>query len=175
MPTVAPAAPLVRARAPYENWRPPIIGVTVLVPVGADELLTADATGCGCLVLPTGTVEEGQTPEQAAQFVLPGAPNGLPVLRRVAVDQVQTRRRTVITHIVVTSPLTHAGAAALTYRDPRAVLRVLPTAKTIADLPERARARALLGLQALAIGVMAYAEDGTVQRLESVPAANYPP
>ncbi|MFD8965089.1 hypothetical protein ACFV0C_08805 [Streptomyces sp. NPDC059568] len=142
--------------------------MTVLVPVGADGLLTADVTGHGDLVLPVGNVEDHQTPEEAAQLVLPGAPNGLPILRRVAVDQVQMRRRKVVTHIVVTSSLTQKDAMGLAYRDPRAILRVLHTTQAVAELPERARARALLGLQALAIGVMAYLEDGTVQRLESV-------
>ncbi|MFJ2441069.1 MULTISPECIES: hypothetical protein [unclassified Streptomyces] len=121
--------------------------------------------------MPTGTVEEGQSPEEAARAVLTGLLDGLPVRRRVAVDQVQMRRRKVITHIVVTAPLTVREASALTYRDPRAAVKVLPTAQALAALPERARMRALLGLQALAIRAMVHMRDGEIQRLESVQAA----
>ncbi|GAA1153248.1 hypothetical protein GCM10009654_06010 [Streptomyces hebeiensis] len=170
-PTANSAAALPRSRVPYENWRPPVIGVTLLVPVGADELLVADATGCGDIVLPTGSVENDESPEQAAQRALQGTRRDLPVLRQVAVNQVQMRRRKVISHLVATHPLTHEDAADLAYRDPRAVLRVLPTGQAITELPEKAQARLLLGLQALAIGVMAYLEDDVVQRLESVLAS----
>ncbi len=120
-------------------------------------------------MLPAGAVEHDQSPEEAAQAVLTGLPDGLPVRRRVAVDQVQMWRRKVITHIVVTAPLTRGQAETLTYRDPRAEVRVLPTVQAVAALPERAGARALLGLQALAIGALVYVRDGEIQRLESVP------
>lgn len=159
-----------RARAPYENWRPPIAGVIVLAPVGADGLLVVDTLGRGDYAIPVGFVNDGQDLEQAAQLTLTGLPGGLSIQRRVALDQVQMRRRKVITHIVVTTPLTERDAARLTYHDPRADLRALPTARAVAELPPRAGERVLLGLQALAIGVMAYLEDGVVQRLEAVAA-----
>ncbi|MFJ7497606.1 hypothetical protein ACIQZB_42175 [Streptomyces sp. NPDC097727] len=73
----------------------------------------------------------------------------------------------IITHILVTGPITREDTAFLSHRDPWAVLRALPTVRAIADLPEDARARALTGLQALAIGAVAHLEAGTVQRLES--------
>ncbi|WP_432104086.1 hypothetical protein [Streptomyces sp. bgisy091] len=162
-PALAPtAAP--RRRAPYENWRPPIVGVSVLVPVGAHELALVRVPG-GALVLPTGAFEQEQSSEEAAQAVF----TGLPVRRRVAVEQVQMRRRTVITHLVVTDSLTRGVAEVLAYRDPRAEVHILPTVQAVAALPQRARSRALLGLQALAIGAMVYIRDGEVQRLESVP------
>ncbi|MFF1917033.1 hypothetical protein ACFVYE_36890 [Streptomyces sp. NPDC058239] len=119
-------------------------------------------------MLPVGPVGDGETPEQAAQHVLAGVPSGLPILRRVVVDEVQMRRRKIITHILVTGPITCEDTAFLSYRDPRAVLRALPTVRAIAELPEDARARALIGLQALAIGAVAHLEAGTVQRLEPV-------
>ncbi|MFC9624434.1 hypothetical protein ACFTXM_32145 [Streptomyces sp. NPDC056930] len=86
-------------------------------------------------------------------------------------DEVQMRRRKIITHILVTGPITREDTARLTYRDPRAVLRALPTVRAIADLPEDARARALIGFQALTIGAVAHLEAGTVQRLEPVASA----
>ncbi|MEU1449205.1 hypothetical protein, partial [Streptomyces mirabilis] len=60
--TQAIAAP--RIRAPYENWQPPVIGVSLLVPIGADRLAVADLRGM--LMLPGGGVYERQTPEDAA-------------------------------------------------------------------------------------------------------------
>ncbi|MGW5731740.1 MULTISPECIES: hypothetical protein [Streptomyces] len=164
MPALAPALTM---RAPYEDWRPPVIGVSVLVPVGAHQLLIVSGPG-STLALPTGAVGHDQSPEEAAQAVLTGLPGGLPVQRRVAVLQVQMRRRKVITHIVVTGPLTRAVAGTLTYRDPRAAVRILPTAQAVDILPERARTRALLSLQALAIGALVYVRDGEIQRLEDV-------
>ncbi|MFC9620090.1 hypothetical protein ACFTXM_08860 [Streptomyces sp. NPDC056930] len=137
-------------------------------PVGANGLLLADMTGCGGLVLPVGPVEDGETTEQAAQQVLVDAPSGLPILRRVAVDEVQMRRRKIITHILATGPITREDTIFLSYRDPRVVLRALPTVRAIADLPEDSRARALISLQALAIGAVAHLRSGTVQRLEPV-------
>ncbi|MCZ0998008.1 hypothetical protein O1M63_07285 [Streptomyces mirabilis] len=66
--TQAVTAP--RIRAPYENWRPPVIGVSLLVPVGADRLAVADLRGM--LMLPGGGVHERQRPEDAAHRVLSG-------------------------------------------------------------------------------------------------------
>jgi hypothetical protein len=163
---LTPAAAHPRARAPYENWRPPVVGVSVLVPVGARHLVMTDLRGL--LALPTGSVETGRSIEEAAQAVLTGLTEGLPVRRRVVEDQVQMRRRKVITHMVATNPLTYEEATALTYRDPRADVRVLPTVQAVAALAERGRTRALLGLQALAIEAMVYLPDGEIQRLESV-------
>lgn len=137
----------------------------MLVPVGADHLLTADTPGCRSLVLPTGIVNEGETPEQAAQSLLEGTPGGLPGLRRVAVDQVQMQRRKIITYFVVTQPLTRLQAATLIYRiqscasNPRR--KPSPTFQT-------GRVHEHSCLQARAIGAMAYAQDGTVQRLVAV-------
>ncbi|MFE5092577.1 hypothetical protein ACFRCI_19980 [Streptomyces sp. NPDC056638] len=135
--------------------------------MAGDGLLLADMTGRGGLALPVGPVEDGETPEQAAQQVLVGAPSGLPILRRVVVDEVRMRRRKITTDILVIGPVTREDTAFLSYRDPRAVLRALPTVRAIADLPEDARARALIGFQTLAIGTVAHLEAGTVQRLES--------
>lgn len=166
----APPRPKPQTRAPYENWRPPIIGVCVLAPVGATSLVLPSMPG-ETLLLPTGTVEDGRSPEEAAQAVLTGLPNGLPIRGRVAVSQVQMRRRKVITHLVVTAPLTVQEATCLAYRDVRAEVRVLPTVQAVAALPEKARARVLLGLHALAIGATVYVRDGEIQRIESVPAS----
>ncbi|GAA1296214.1 hypothetical protein GCM10009579_74070 [Streptomyces javensis] len=150
-------------RARYENWRPPIAAVTLLVPVGTDLLLTEL---CGDLLLPSGPVRDGQTPEQAAQQVLLRSPSSLPVHRQVAVDWSQTRRRQVFTHIVATYPLTHADAAFLTYRDGRAALRALPVSHAVAALPELARARVLAGLMALAAHEVVYLKAGVISRNE---------
>lgn len=170
MPVAAPPVARPRTRAPYENWRPPIIGVSVLALVGATSLVLPYLPG-GTWTLPTGAVEDGQSPEEAAsQAMLTGLPGGLPVQRRVAVDQVQLRRRKVITHLVVTAPLTTSEAHALTYRDPRAEVRVVRTAQALGALSERARFRALLGLQTFTIGATVYLRDGEVQRIEPAQA-----
>ncbi|MFB7741892.1 hypothetical protein [Streptomyces sp. NPDC056132] len=155
-----PLAPSRRVAA-YENWQPPVVGISLLVLVGVGNLLVADTTGRGDILLPVGPVQNGQTLGQAAQQLL-GRPDLIPVHRRVVLDQTQTRRRTVTTHLLATRPCSAEDAAALTYRDPRAVLRVLPTSRAVAALPERARARTLLGLQALATGRTAYLIDGTL-------------
>ncbi|MYV90309.1 hypothetical protein [Streptomyces sp. SID1034] len=165
----APPIPEPQTRAPYENWRPPIIGVSVLAPVGATGLILACTPG-GTPVLPTGAVENGHSPEEAAQAVLTGLPGGLPIRRQVAVSQVQMRRRKVITHLIVTAPLAAQDADLLIYRDVRAEVRVLSTDHAVAALPQKARTRVLLGLQALAIGAMVYVRDGEIQRIDSVPA-----
>ncbi|MGW1496851.1 hypothetical protein [Streptomyces sp. NPDC002402] len=149
-----------RTTAPYENWRPPVIGVSLLVPVGPDALVVADLLGS--LMMPNGSVHDGQTPEQAARDVLRGAPDSFLLLRRVALARVQMRRRTVITHVLATAPMTREAARHLIYRDPRAEVHVLPTMRLIDDLPPRARQRVLVGLQALATGQTAYLEEGVV-------------
>ncbi|MGF1236317.1 hypothetical protein ACQSME_03520 [Streptomyces sp. 2-6] len=85
MPTITavlPHAVHAPAQAPYEDWRPPIHGVSLLIPVGADALAVADLRSL--IMLPTGTVSDGQTPEQAARDLLLGAPDGLPALRATA-------------------------------------------------------------------------------------------
>ncbi|MFI7364052.1 hypothetical protein ACIBO4_18140 [Streptomyces sp. NPDC050149] len=163
-----------RFHAPYENWRPPVVGVSLLVPVGMNELLLADTTGHGDLMLPTGSMEAGETPEQAAQRVLVGAPTGFTILRRVAVDQVQTRRRRVITHIVATLPLANDDAASLSYRDPRALLLSVPRARAVSKLPEQAGHRALIGLGCLSTGLVAHLEAGAICRLEAAPLSPQP-
>ncbi|MFI7103303.1 hypothetical protein ACIBK8_28605 [Streptomyces sp. NPDC050161] len=150
-----------RKTAPYEDWRPPITGVSLLIPVGVDALAVVDFLGS--IMMPTGTVHTGQTPEQAAQDVLHGAPDGLPLLRRVVLTRSQTRRRKVITHVLATTPMTRADVGHLKYRDPRADVRVLPTMRIINGLPTPARLLALVGLQALATGETAYLEGGLVR------------
>ncbi|GAA5061183.1 hypothetical protein [Streptomyces similanensis] len=148
------------AQAPYEDWRPPIHGVSLLIPVGADTLVVADLRGL--IMLPTGTVSDGQTPEQAARDVLLGAPDGLPALQRVACARKQLRRRKIITHVLATKPMTREAVAQLVYRDPRADLRVLPTMRVLGELTPAGQLRVLTSLQALAIGETAHIEDGKV-------------
>src|SRR2546423_14942376 len=122
MPATA-AIPGQRRRSAYENWRPPVIGVQLLVPVGADCLLVAETLGS--IVLPVDAVHDRETPWEAAQHVLRGAPNGVPALRHVLLDQKQMRRRKVITHVLATASMSRGDVAPLTYRDPRGELRVL--------------------------------------------------
>ncbi|WP_406360621.1 hypothetical protein OH782_42215 (plasmid) [Streptomyces sp. NBC_01544] len=149
-----------------------MVGVSLLVPVGADGLLVADVTGRGDLLLPIGSVEDGHTPEQAAEHVLLGAPGGLSIFRQVAVDRVQTRRRQVITHIVATRCLTHEEAECLTYRDVRTTLCALPITQVIAELPERSRVRTLLGLRALAADETIYLEAGVARHTKPTDPAH---
>ncbi|MFE7276881.1 hypothetical protein [Streptomyces sp. NPDC057623] len=158
MPAATVAIPARRHTA-YENWRPPIVGVALLVPVGADCLAVADLRGL--LMLPVGEVRVGQPPQEAAQNVL-NSPEGLPLLRRVAVDQVQTRRRKVITYVLAAAPMTRAAVETLVYRDPRADVRVIPTMHFIDQVRPEARLRTLVSLQALATGETASIEDGKV-------------
>ncbi len=81
MPTVTAVIPALRSAdpeqrtAPYENWRPPVIGVSLLVPVGPDSLVVADLNDL--IVMPTGSVYDGQKSREAAHYVLHG-PEGLP-------------------------------------------------------------------------------------------------
>ncbi|MFD7479129.1 hypothetical protein ACFV8Z_45475 [Streptomyces sp. NPDC059837] len=148
------------SRRPRSSRWPPVIGVSLLVPVGADRLAVADLRGM--LMLPGGGVYERQAPEDAAHRVLSGPPGGLRLLRRVAVDWVQARRRKVITHVLATAPMTREAVGHLIYRDPRATVRVLPTMRVIDDLPTQGRLRVLVGLQALATGETASIEGGVV-------------
>ncbi|ATM24831.1 hypothetical protein SMD44_p20048 (plasmid) [Streptomyces alboflavus] len=150
-----------RRAAPYENWRPPIIGVSLLVPIGADSLVVADLLGG--IMIPTGSVHDSQTPEQAALNVLQGPEDGLPLLRRVALAWVQMRRRKVITHVLATAPMTRGEAERLAYHDPRAAVRVLPTMRIVDELPEPGRLRFLVGLQSLATGETAHIEGDVVR------------
>ncbi|QOV40169.1 hypothetical protein IM697_18260 [Streptomyces ferrugineus] len=117
----------------------------------------------GSIVLPVDAVHVGESPWQAAQHVLGGAMSGIPVLRRVVLDQKQMRRRKVITHVLATASMSRGDVTPLTYRDPRGELRVLPTDVVISRLPTMARPRVLFALQALAIDETVYLEDGVVQ------------
>lgn len=162
---VHPPAP--RRRAPYENWRPPIIGVSVLTLVGNSDLVLPRFHD-GTYVLPTGDVEDGQSPEAAGRAVLTGLAASLAVQRQVAVDEVQMRRRKVITHVVITEPLSVREACALAYRDPRADVQVLPRTRALSVLTHKAQLRAFLGLQAAAIGAMLYLLDGQIVRVEDI-------
>jgi hypothetical protein len=152
--------PATHACARYENWRPPVVGVSLLIPVGADSLAVADLLGL--LALPTGSVEDGQTAQQAAQQALGGAPDSLPGLRYVALDFTQMRRRQVITHVLATAPMTREQATSLGFRDARATICVRPTRQVIDRATPRARLRVLVGLQALATGVTGYIEGDSV-------------
>ncbi|MGX1915365.1 hypothetical protein ACWIID_42115 [Streptomyces phaeochromogenes] len=118
----------------------------------------------GTIIVPTGSVHDGQKPAEAAQDVLRGAPDGLPLLRRVALSCVQMRRRKIITHVLATEPMTREDAGRLSYRDPRADVRVLPTMHVVDSLTAGGRQRVLAALQALATGETAYIEGGVVRR-----------
>ncbi|MFC8727067.1 MULTISPECIES: NUDIX hydrolase [Streptomyces] len=160
-------APGTRRRAAYENWRPPIVGVSVLAIVRNGRLLLLQLHD-GSYVLPTANVEDGQSPEEAAQGALAGLVPGLPVQRQVVVDRVQMRRRRVFSHVVVTEALTAPEVRALTFRDPRADVQVLPTTRALAVLPPGAQLRAVLGLQAASIGAVLHLNDGQIARVEDV-------
>ncbi len=160
MPTATATVPAQRRHSPYEDWRPPVIGVSLLVPVGADCITVVDLRGM--LMLPVGGVYDGQTPEEAGYRVLADPSGGLRLLRRVAVDWVQTRRRKVITHVMAAAPMTHGAVTSLVYRDPRATVRVMPTLQLLDQWPT-GRTRLLVSLQALATGDTACIEGGVVQ------------
>ncbi|MBT2411000.1 hypothetical protein J7I94_10555 [Streptomyces sp. ISL-12] len=68
MPASKANPPTQRRHAAYENWRPPVVGVSLFVPVGADCVTAVDL--CGMLMLPVGGVYDGQTPEEAGYRVL---------------------------------------------------------------------------------------------------------
>ncbi|MFE0797171.1 hypothetical protein ACFW4O_19190 [Streptomyces mutabilis] len=151
MPTATGTAPTPRPHALHENWKPPVVGVCLLLPVGSDCLAIADLEGM--IMLPAGTVDDGQTPEHAAQAVLPGPRSRLLNLRHVAVHEVQARRRKVITHILAAATaMAYDTVTALQYRDPRAVLRAIPTLQFLDQAPPPTRARTIAALQALATG-----------------------
>jgi predicted transcriptional regulator len=82
------------------------------------------------------------------------------------------RRRKVITHIVASRPLSLADAASLTYRDPRALIRTIPTADVVGHLPECAHGRTLAALGALEHSELAHLEAGVVQRTEPAGTAD---
>ncbi|MFG2964906.1 MULTISPECIES: hypothetical protein [unclassified Streptomyces] len=146
------------SRDAYANWRPPIIGVTLVIPVGADCLTVVDLHGL--LMLPVGNMRDGQTAEEAAQRVL-RSHDGLPQLRRIAIDQTQMRRRKVTTHILAYAPTTRAAVESLTFRDPRADVRVIPTLHFIEQAGPKSRLRVRIGLQALAAAGTAFIDAGT--------------
>ncbi|MFG3132854.1 hypothetical protein ACGFZU_34800 [Streptomyces tendae] len=169
MPTATAPALVPRRRAPYENWRPPVIGVSLLVPVGADAITVVDLRGV--LVLPVGGVYDGQTPKEAGYRTLADPSGELQLLRRVTVDWVQTRRRKVITHVMAAAPLSRDAVTRLVYRDPRATVRVMPTLQFLDQTWPSGRRRLLVSLQALATGETACIEDGTVRTaVPAVPA-----
>ncbi|MEW2267234.1 hypothetical protein ACGF5T_34795 [Streptomyces sp. NPDC047853] len=170
MPTATTLAPVPHPPAPYENWRPPVIGVSLLVPVGADCITVADLSGM--LMLPVGGVYDGQTPKEAGYHTLNDPSGELRLLRRVTVDWVQTRRRKVIIHVVATAPMTRDAVTRLVYRDPRASVRVMPTLQFLDQAWPSSRRRLLVSLQALATGETACLEDGAVRAaVPSVPGA----
>ncbi|WP_172387217.1 hypothetical protein [Streptomyces sp. MNP-20] len=152
--------PPPRPRARYENWRPPLYGVSLLIPVGTDALVITDLRGL--ISLPAGPVAPDQSPQEAAQHVLRGAPGDLPELRHVVLASAQMRRRKVITHVLATAPITPKTAAHLAYHDPRAEVRVWPTMTVIDNVASLTQVRVLVGLQVLA-GVF-QAEDGLPDR-----------
>ncbi|MYS42332.1 hypothetical protein GTY23_14015 [Streptomyces sp. SID5998] len=141
MPTITALLPRAvhapaPAQAPYEDCRPPIHGVSLLVPVGADALVVADLRSL--IMLPTGTVSDGQTPEQAARDPLLGAPDGLPALQRVDCVRKRLRRRKVVTHVLATKPMTRETVAQFAYRDPRG-LALVRAAVGLSARPEMSR------------------------------------
>ncbi|MFE9679490.1 hypothetical protein ACFYO5_36200 [Streptomyces sp. NPDC006259] len=165
MPTATAPAP--RRRTPYENWRPPVIGVSLLVPVGADSITVIDLRGM--LMLPVGCVHDGQTPKEAGYRTLADPGGHLRILRRVTIDCVQTRRRKVITHVFAAAPMTREAVTGLVYRDPRATVRVMPTLQFLDRAWPSGRGRLVVSLQALATGETARIDDGIV-RPASAPA-----
>ncbi|WP_043684358.1 hypothetical protein [Streptomyces xylophagus] len=158
--TPATAAIPARRSVAYEDWRPPVVGVALLIPVGVAGLAVADLHGL--LMLPVGDIRTGQSPREAAERILTSG-DVLPHLRRVLVDQVQMRRRKVITHVLAPTPTTCAAIDRLVYRDPRATLRVMPTVQFIGEVRPEARLRTLVALQALATGTTAWIDGGVVR------------
>jgi hypothetical protein len=162
MPTPTVTTPAPRRRAAYENWRPPVIGVCLLVPVGADRIVVADLHGL--LILPVSGVDDGQTLRDASHQMLADSSRALHHLRRITTDCVQTRRRKVITHVMATAPITREAVTELVYRDPRAVLRALPTLHFLDQASPSTRARTLAALQALATATTAPLIEHTATR-----------
>jgi len=143
-PTITAPAPS-NAKGSYGNWRPPLVGVSLFVPVGGDALLVAETTGG--VVLPVGGVRDGQTPEQAAREVLTGGE--LPFLREVLTERIQMRRRTVIVHVLAATVVPQEAVLRFEYRDARGTLLVLPVADAISRMPPRARLRPRLAMLTL--------------------------
>ncbi|MET9987164.1 hypothetical protein CJD44_21105 [Streptomyces sp. alain-838] len=148
MSTAPVTASAHRRRTSYENWRPPIVGVSLLVPVGADCIVVADLRGM--LMLPVGGVYDGQPLQEASRRVLSDASGELQLLRRVAVDWVQTRRRKVINHVMVTTPISREAVTDLVYRDPRATVRVMPAMQFLDQASPAGKMRLLVSMRALA-------------------------
>ncbi|WP_164386703.1 hypothetical protein [Streptomyces sp. OM5714] len=149
-----PTAPTPRRQALYENWKPPVVAVCLLLPVEADCLAVADLNGM--LTLPVGTVDDRQALEQAARAVVSGAPAPLQNLRRVAFHKVQTRRRKVVTHVLAAATMTHDTVTSLRYRDPRAILEIMPTRHFLDRASPPTRTRTLTALQTLTTGTTAH-------------------
>ncbi|MBP5941685.1 hypothetical protein F3K43_41540 [Streptomyces sp. LBUM 1476] len=137
-------------KTPYTNWRPPLIGVSLFVPVDGDALLVAKTMGG--IVLPVGGVREGQTVEHAAREVLPGGE--LPHLRRVFTDRRQMRRRAVVTHVLATAAMSQDETLPFAYRDPRGMLLILTIREAISRMPPRTRSRVELAALTLAGGTV---------------------
>jgi hypothetical protein len=138
-----------------------VVGVALLVPVGSDCLVVADLQGM--LTLPCGPVHDGQTLQEAAHRILCGPAGDLQLLRHVAVDWVQTRRRKVITHLLAVLSATPDTVERLIYRDPRATVRVMPTLRLLDQVQPTTRTRIVVGLHALATGETFSIEGGEVQ------------
>ncbi|MFI8997335.1 hypothetical protein [Streptomyces sp. NPDC053542] len=123
---------------------------------------TSSRSALSCGYLPA-SARSSATVILAALSRFHSAPGGLPLVRRVALAWVQMRRRTVFTHVLATEPMPRKDVEQLTYRAPRAEVRVLPTLQGIDKLTLKGRLRTLVGLQALATGETAYIEGDVVR------------
>ncbi|MFF4456792.1 hypothetical protein [Streptomyces goshikiensis] len=140
--------------SPYQDWRSPLVGWALLVPVvggGCGDILVADVSGQSDLVLPVGSVDDNQPAPDIASIL-----TGVRVYTLLVEDTTQMRRRKVTTRVLATLPVQRDEVPALTYRDPRAVLRILPADEVLARMPELARPRLALALQSLATGHPTY-------------------
>ncbi|MFD4133578.1 hypothetical protein [Streptomyces goshikiensis] len=148
----------VTGTSPYQDWRSPLVGWALLVPVvgGCGDILVADVSGQGVLVLPVGSVDDNQPAPDIA-----GILTGVRVYTLLVEDTTQMRRRKVTTRVLATLPVQRDEVPALTYRDPRAVLRILPADEVLARMPELARPRLALALQSLATGDPTYIFNGS--------------
>ncbi|MGW3951437.1 hypothetical protein ACWEKM_10940 [Streptomyces sp. NPDC004752] len=80
------------------------------------------------------------------------------------VDAVQTRRRKIITHVLAAPSVTSEVVSTLGYHDPRATIRIIPTAQFLNEAWPKTRLQVVVGLQALATGVTVLIEDGRARR-----------
>ncbi|MFH8892951.1 hypothetical protein [Streptomyces sp. NPDC017949] len=76
----------------------------------------------------------------------------------------EMRRRKVTTCVLATVPVHRDRVPSMTYRDSRAVLRVLPAAQVIERIPWLAQRRLALALHALATGNPTYVLNGSPAR-----------